>query len=260
MGSTALHSETVVPYSGFARIYDRVLGDATFPAVRRSFECCVKKHGIGFRSVADIGCGTGTFLRYLGRYGIPLVGVDSSPAMLGRAASKCKGLNIKLFCQNITKLRLPHPVDLITSNNDTFNYLVTVPALRHTLDRCHEHLTAQGHLLFDMITGRGDRPDGVDIVQELRMPDALSVWLIQSDPAHGLSRTEIHTWFRAKGKALRQEREVHVQRWYPVQAVCRLVREAGFEVEGVLDMNDCRPATGRTTWVKYIARKRLKIT
>lgn len=71
-----------MPYCSFARLYDALLGNAMFPLVRRNFEWVVRRYGIRFRSVADVACGTGAFVRYLRQWGVPALGVDRSLAML----------------------------------------------------------------------------------------------------------------------------------------------------------------------------------
>ena len=67
------------PYSQFAADYDATVGIPFFDQTRKFFEWLVRKHGIKFRSAADIGCGTGLFARYLKMSrGINVVAVDQS--------------------------------------------------------------------------------------------------------------------------------------------------------------------------------------
>ena len=72
-----------LPYSALAWIYDRLFGDPFFPLLRRNFNWLVRAHPIRTDSVADVACGTGTFVKYLCSRGIPqVIGVDRSPDML----------------------------------------------------------------------------------------------------------------------------------------------------------------------------------
>ena len=82
---------TMMSYRGFATLYDALLGDAMFPSVRRNFEWLVRRYGIRFHSAADVACGTGTFVRYLRQWGVPLFGVDRAIAMLRIAMQKNRG-------------------------------------------------------------------------------------------------------------------------------------------------------------------------
>src|SRR5439155_12641237 len=103
--SSSAHSKTVPcpaePYSVLAAIYDRVVGDASFPNIRASFEAARRLYRLTFASAADIGCGTVTFARYLTGYGVPVFGVDGSAAMLRIAANKNRGRNVKLLHQDL---------------------------------------------------------------------------------------------------------------------------------------------------------------
>ena len=140
-------------YALLAPIYDRLVGHAMLPAIREGFERCVQSHGIGFRSAADVGCGTGAFLAYLLRYRVPLYGVDRSPAMLRFAAARLRGRGVRLLRQDIRRLALPRPVDLITCTGDTLNYLADPGDFARALGRLARNLNRGGHLIADLLTG-----------------------------------------------------------------------------------------------------------
>ncbi len=249
-------SNTTAPYRGFAGFYDRVTGHAVTPYVWGSFRRSLGDFGIGFRSAADVGCGTGTFLMLLARLNVrPLYGVDLSTAMLHLAGRKNRGNNLRLSHGDIRDLRLPERVDLITCNGDTLNYLVSKSQLGRALWCCRANLRKGGHLLFDLITGsRNPWPAGT-VIQEIRLPEVFSQWRITTDSRRGLSVAEIDSRFRdAWGRHCR-EKEVHVQRWYPVQTILQLLRRVGLSLRGTFDMGTGQPADSASFWVKFIARK-----
>ncbi len=254
-GPCPTRGEVRPPYWGLARFYDRVVGDAAFPAVRTSFERALSEYRITFSSAADIGCGTGTFLRYLRKYRVPLVGVDRSPEMLRRAAAKNRGAGIVFLQQALTALRLPAPVDLITCNFDTLNYLLSPADLRLAFAGCRANLRAGGHFLFDVIprglAGAGPRRD----IREIRLPGIRSTWITAWDPGRGTSCVRmIHSLATGFSDDRRVE-ELHRQRWYPASLLRRLLRAAGFEVRGIHDVELFGPATGNgdVPWAKFIA-------
>src|SRR2546430_13212787 len=89
--------QTVAPYATFAPLYDALLGDAMFPLVRRNFEWLVGRYGMHFHSATDVACGTGTFVRYLRQWGVPVFGVDRAMAMLRIAVQKNRGNGVKFL-------------------------------------------------------------------------------------------------------------------------------------------------------------------
>ncbi len=141
------------PYSRFAGTYDRLVGRAFFRRARRAFALVARRHGLVFRSAADIGCGTGLFACYLHRcWGVPVFGVDSSPQMLARARCNCADAGVCFLCQDMRRLQLPCKVDLLTANFDTLNYLVGAGELGTTFCRLFANLAPGGHLYFDIVT------------------------------------------------------------------------------------------------------------
>lgn len=241
------------PYTGFATVYDQIMGRTWFSTIRRSFDLVVKEYGIPFRSVADIGCGTGAFLKHLTRRGALAYGVDRSPAMLAVAATKELGPRTRLVQQDIRALRLPERVDLITCNFDTLNYLLSTDDLFRVLRRCHANLRENGHLVFDMITLSASTERRRTVIQRFRLPDALSTWIVSWSAKKQLSVVKMHYLFRGRLGGVRPISEVHIQRWYPFPEMVRLLRMAGFRVRGAHDMGTFGAVTPETSWVKFVA-------
>ncbi len=243
------------PYEHFARIYDQVMGDAVFPLIRRSFSWAVQTYRLPFASAADVGCGTGTFLNYLAAFASPVYGVDASPAMLRVAAGKLRHRHARLLCQDLAALRLPRPVDLITCNFDTLNYLLSAARFAAALARVHANLTAGGHFLFDLISGGHSPRERETAVQRIRLPGVSARWRITMWPQRRASLVKMHFVFRRAPAGCNRVQESHWQRWYPWPWVCQLLRDTGFAVRGVHDAETLRPAAAETCWVKFIARR-----
>jgi Trans-aconitate methyltransferase len=107
-------------YAKLAAHYDDLAGYSQFASARRAFEHAAARHGLRFRTAADFGCGTGLFVRYLCSRGLSAVyAVDRSPQMLRIARSRCG--NAKFLLRDFAGLRLPRPVDLITTFSFTVN-------------------------------------------------------------------------------------------------------------------------------------------
>src|SRR5207244_7834294 len=129
------------PYSLLADAYDDIVGRNFFHLIRRAFESIIARHRIDFSSVADLGCGTGLFARYLNAlWHVPVFAIDASPAMLRVAAANCRNANVTLLRQDIRRLLLPRRVDLVTANFDTVNHLTGDGDLMVLFRRVYQHL------------------------------------------------------------------------------------------------------------------------
>ena len=98
----------VPPYTALAPVYDRLMGQVAAPSgIWQAFRESCARFGISFRAAADVGCGTGSFLRRLAAPGRRLYGVDRSIAMLRIAERRLRGLGVRLLCQDMKRLCLP---------------------------------------------------------------------------------------------------------------------------------------------------------
>jgi SAM-dependent methyltransferase len=139
------------PYERLAPVYDRLIGRPFLPGLCAAFERIVRRYGIRFSTAADLGCGTGLFARHLARrWGARVYGVDRSAAML--EVAHAAGGGVRYLRQDIRRLRLPEPVDLITMNFDTINHLLAPDDVPRTLGAIAAGLRAGGHLVFDFVT------------------------------------------------------------------------------------------------------------
>jgi SAM-dependent methyltransferase len=208
-----------------------------------------------FSSAADIGCGTGTFLLHLACLCERLYGVDRSAEMLAQARRKLAGANVTLLQQDLRRLRLPRPVDLITCMFDTLNYLTTAAGVQAALESARENLRSGGSLVFDVITGAGEAGRASRVSQRISLPGQLAVWRLRTDGSRNRSRVEMlwrSPWGPERAKTWR---EVHQQRWHPLPSLCALLRRCGLQVCGVHDVVSYQPASPRTWWAHVVARR-----
>ncbi|WP_306333569.1 class I SAM-dependent methyltransferase [Streptomyces sp. KL118A] len=210
------------PYEILADRYDALLGDRAFIRLRRSFERLVRRHGLVFRSAADVGCGTGTFVAHLRSRGAhPVWGVDRSPRMLAQALAKNRGNGARFLLQDLRVLRLPHPVALLTCQSDTLNYLLVPSELRTALRAFAHALEPGGHAVFDMIVGDGPHAGRVRRV--------------------GVARPGTPY-------------EIHEQRAYTLDEVGAALVGSGLRLRGVHRVAEPRPEGG-TVRLNFVARR-----
>src|SRR5215510_6154535 len=175
------------PYSELASAYDQTIGWPAFHHARMAFETLARRYGLRFRSAADIGCGTGLFARYLSDcWGAPAWAVDISPEMLRVAESNCLGANVRLLRQDIRCLRLPEPVDLVTSNFDALNHLTGEGDLRVAFQRIAGNLRPGGHLYFDLVTPCYPLGGGMTYVRRMNAAHGQLIQRIRWDTARNM--------------------------------------------------------------------------
>lgn len=176
-------SDSVPDYGGFARFYDRIMGDRT-PEIDR-VAGYIGTHLPGAATVLELGCGTGALLAGLAT-NYAVTGVDRSPEMLSVAARAVPGA--PLLQADITAVTVPSRFDVVICMFDTLNHVVTVDGWLAVFQRAHEHLADGGLFIFDVnTTGRlrrlFDAPpyldefDGTVVVMTVKPGrDGLALW------------------------------------------------------------------------------------
>lgn len=241
------------PYSELAPAYDQTIGWPAFRRIRWGFETLARRYGLRFSSAADIGCGTGLFARYLSRcWGVPVWAADISSDMLRVAERNCLGADVKLLRQDIRCLRLPEPVDLVTSNFDTLNHLTGRDDLRVAFQRIAENLRSGGHLYFDLITPCQPLGGGMIYVRKI---NARSRQVIQQIRWDALRRMISIVVLMRSANSNRPTVEVYRERAYSFDEVGRWLMDAGFVIRGVHDAETLLPASECPARIIVIAQK-----
>lgn len=252
------HANAPIPaYESLAEIYDRVVASPVFPLLCGAFIDTVRRHNVEINSVVDLGCGTGTFSRYLARQGHAITGIDKSESMLKIAAQKAASLpeerrNLLRYCeQDMRELDLASPVDLITCQFNTVNYFMVPDELSSILKRCWLGLKQQGFFLFDFITGAG--ATAMNENKKINHGSTTSFWRTRTYPEKKLSRVQIAIKENRIGSSI--QTETHIQRWYSLQFMCDLLTRNGFEVIDRFDLETLKVADQDSYWVQILARK-----
>ena len=241
------------PYSELASAYDQTIGWQAFHRARRAFEALARRYGLRFRSAADIGCGTGLFARYLSDcWRAPVLAVDISPEMLRVAEGNCNGANVRLLRQDIRCLRLPGPVDLVTSNFDALNHLTGKGELRVAFKCIAGNLRPGGHLFFDLVTPCQPLGGGTTYSRRMNARGRQVTQRIRWDRARNM--ISIFVAIRSMDSP-RPMLEVHRERAYSFAEVGRWLMDAGFVIRGVHDAATLLPASGCPARIIVVAQK-----
>jgi ubiquinone/menaquinone biosynthesis C-methylase UbiE len=103
---------------------------------------------LGARSVADIGCGTGTLACLLAKEGIEVVGVDPAAAMLAVARRK-EGADQVRWVQGVAADLPQLPVDLAVMTGNVAQVFLEDSEWAETLAAVHRLLRPGGHFVFE---------------------------------------------------------------------------------------------------------------
>lgn len=239
------------PYSSSIDVYDFLFGNPAFPWLKRAFDQGIRRFGLEFGSIADVGCGTGRFLAELAHLPIRRVGIDSSAAMLAVARRRLAGHPVLLLRQDVRRLSLPSHVDLITCNNQTINYLTKSEDIAGAFRAIARNLRSGGTFIFDFIASIASlmpsRP--ARIHETIRLPDHDVEFDGTVDPRHNISVVNIR--LKTTRAPHRRALEVHRQRWFSPSAILRLLRDSGFRVLSMRPVD----GSGPSAWLHVIAKR-----
>ena len=135
-------------YSNFAKFYDFVFGDRLIEAAY--VEKLVKQHNPSVKKVLELGCGTGTFLKYFFEHSYDVTGIDISAAMLAIARQKLPDAN--LLRQNMVAFSSLGKYDAILCLFDSINHLLNYKDWKKVFLGASLHLNKNGVFIFDINT------------------------------------------------------------------------------------------------------------
>ena len=139
-------------YTVLAGSYDRLTRDVDYERWADYAQRHFAKQKCPVETVLELGCGTGSLTRLLARRGYAVTALDLSPDMLAVAEQKCRGLNARFLCQDMTKFGWIGPVDAVVSGLDSVNYVTDPKKLQRAFERVHLFLMPGGLFLFDVNT------------------------------------------------------------------------------------------------------------
>ena len=197
-------------------------------------------------SILEVGCGTGRVALQLAQEGVPIVGLDLSPAMLAVARQKSQGLpNVRWVEDDMQAFKLGELFDLIIIPGHSFQFMLTPTDQVACLKCIYQHLTPDGKLvvhvnhdgldwLGGLCQGKGT---GFELVGEYRkdsMADSVRKWNSWSYEASTQTASVITAWeLVGEDGAVKERKEVSEKRLHCVFRfeMEHLLARAGFELE-----------------------------
>lgn len=138
-------------YNNLARFYDDFYKTKRYQEEVEFVLSILKKRSPGYnpKSLLDVGCGTGSHLRYFAKHIKSLYGIDPSAPMIEIA--KSKGINNCNFTVSaIQNFQTTTTFDVITSFNSALNYLPTYQDLYLAFQKIFSLLAKNGKVIVQL--------------------------------------------------------------------------------------------------------------
>ncbi|RSL31544.1 class I SAM-dependent methyltransferase [Salibacterium salarium] len=220
-------------YSGFAKVYDRLMEDAPYNTWMAWLHQVLQKEAGPSPVILDVGCGTGTILHLLLQNGYNAHGLDMSEEMLSAAREKTDVYKPHLFHQDMRYIENVGYYDSIVVLCDSFNYLIAEDDVRTAFQSFYSHLKDGGTLIFDVHSLYYIE----NVLHDFSFADAADdvsyIW--NSFPTSEKGEVEHELSFFIQQQAGHYERhdELHLQKAFPISLYQTFLQEAGFDIHGI---------------------------
>jgi SAM-dependent methyltransferase len=230
--STISPDPSLAAYEALAPFYDRYTHGQGHEAWLGCIERIAIGHGLLGSRLLDVACGTGKSFLPLLRRGYDVTACDISPSMVEIAAEAADGSDARVLVADARDLPLLGRFDLVTSINDSLNYMVSERELAAVYRGVGRNLRPGGLFVFDLASLHAYRHYySRDMAMDADC--AFFCWRGESaaDAAPGvLASSMVEVFATDDGECWHRTRSRHVQRHHPPETVERLLGEAGFDV------------------------------
>lgn len=243
-------------YFEFARFYDILTSNIPYNKRAAYFDELIKSHsGKAGGILLDLACGTGSMSIELERLGYDVIGVDSSSSMLTVATSKKdEDSNIMYLCQDMRELNLFGGVDITICALDGFNHIVDEDDLLGTFKRINMFTNPNGLLIFDVNTIHKHRHILGDNTFVQDYDEVYCVWNNSFNEEDSSVDINLDIFEYVDGCYYRHE-ENFKERAYSQEMLNKMLKNAGFSVEYIYDLDSFDSAHENSEKIIYVARK-----
>ncbi len=149
-------------YKRFAKYYDNVCAKKDYDSEANFIRELLERSNA--KTILDVGCGTGSHLERLEKFGFECMGIDLNQDMLDVARQKVKA---QLFQADMRSFWLEKKFDAVICMYATFNHNLSLEDARKTLACFRSHLNDGGIILIDLHnpSGDGKKTDKIDGIE-----------------------------------------------------------------------------------------------
>ncbi|QUL56433.1 class I SAM-dependent methyltransferase [Paenibacillus tritici] len=253
-------------YGKFAYVYDELMADMPYPEWLTFAETAWSKYGKP-RTVAELGCGTGSLTIPLAAAGYHMTGIDLSSDMLAVAQRKLEQQpqgrrflregSVLWVRQNMKEWELPELVDSVISFCDCLNYVLEEQDITEVFSSTYAGLKPGGTFLFDvhhpntLIRYEEEQPFVLD------EPNVSYIWTCELDEPRREIEHHLSIFAREEGSrdVYRRFEETHTQRAYDPEWMKQELLKAGFSGVSVYADFEWTPADDSSQRLFYVAVK-----
>lgn len=267
-------------YKDFAGVYDIFMDDTPYEQWADFAADVIEKYGISrpVKSretegepqtedvlrlerdlVVELGCGTGTVTELLYQKGYDMIGIDSSPEMLGEAVRKRdrSKSEILYLCQDMRELDLYSTAGTILSVCDSVNYLLTNEDICGTFRLVNQFLYPGGLFFFDFNTVyKYETVIGDATIAENR-DNCSFIWENYYHSKERVNEYDLTVFVQEDEERglFRRFCETHYQRGYTLEEMKGFVQSSGMKLLAALDADTCREPKECSERIYMICRK-----
>lgn len=218
-------------YTDFASVYDVMMSNIPYSEWAEYAKELLEDEGFkAGATIAEVGCGTGSFMMEMDKLGYKVSGFDLSPDMLAVAKKKFEeaGKEEVVFGeQDMRELDLPEKTDVILCVCDSINYILEPEDLAKTFRAFEKNLKSNGVVILDLKTK--DFYENV-LAYNTMAENFENCSYIWDNYYHEDERINeyVLTIYAREGKFYRRFEENHFQKAYEVDEVAELARQNGF--------------------------------
>ena len=178
--------------------------------------------------ILDLGCGSGTMIPYLKKYG-QVFAVDNSEQMLSIASSKSPDNNF--FAMDLLEIsNLGYEFDFILSAFDVFNYLPDFTSFKDGLKEVYCSLKSGGKFIFDIHTPKKMKNMIDNQVFAYETDEISYLWFAYGTGKELEVESELTFFIKQKNGLYRRLEQFHAQRTYEIEDIISAAKEIGFKI------------------------------
>ncbi len=242
-------------YEHFYQFYDSLMDDVPY----EKYIDLVKKFAKKEQLILDIGCGTGSVLIELLKFGFIVDGLDISDEMLLLTSQKLydNNLHAELYQDDMLNIEIKNYYDIIYSFLDSINYLTSLVEVKKTFQNVYNALKEKGTFLFDVhsLYKVFNIFDGYCYNETNEFVTYLWNTYVEKTAQYSTVYHELSFFMKQQSGLYKRLDEYHEQVVFPLETYLTILKEVGFKIDDILFDFDLSKNENNCEKILIIAKK-----